>query len=291
MPFFSGYPEKIKLIKKIKLTFARAGWSINEKPDDRYDFYVSSGSLCFFVRCLDEATIKFGSVTAILDTLESHAREMRGVGNRQLIVVFSWNFLVVDLRALLNRGIVAIEFDELSEITMLSSIDEKAHAALNQRQRGLLEGAVDYSVAVSKLYYNDGDMGSSLQWARGAVKSSAGYSHAHLWLFQVLRNLGDLDAATELSREIASYRPDNPHFLLGMEDLYRKRGQKAEAEALRRRLNDRSKSARSFEDILAKQRAQNKGQPSVPSEPVPSEGAETPRLSWLRGLMRRPSKG
>jgi hypothetical protein len=283
-------PERIRLLKAVKRAFTRAGWEVTHRSEESHDFRVDCGPLFFLIKCLDETKIRYVSATYIVGALERNARDLGSVGNRQLIVVFDWNFLSIDLDSLVDRGIFAVTADKIETVTSLSAVSDQIPAELTSRQMYLVVRSIDFAVFVSKLYHKKRDFAGAIEWGRHAVQHSVGYSGAYPWLFLLLKSAGELDAAAELGERIRFFRPDDRHFLLGLEDLARRRGNLAEAAVWRKRLEERPTAVRSFEDILTRQRAQNMVEPSGPSAPVLSQNVKKSGLSWLRGLIHRSVK-
>ena len=283
-------PQRIQLMKAVKRSFAQTGWAVHSSPVLAFDFRVESGELLFFVKCLDETKIVYESRPVILDGLERIARELRGSGHRQLIVILDRNFLSIDLQNLIDREIVALTLDDIGVITSLSAISDKAPGAVTQRQAYLLERSITYSVFLSKLYSKNGDYLAAIQWGRHAVQHSVGFNYAYFSLFNILVDAREFEAATELGEKIRQYRPDDPQILRGMEDLARKRGNLAEAAEWHARLTEQPTTPRTLGEILAKQRAQNPPIPAAASPPPAPEPRPAERgIARLFKALRRSS--
>lgn len=268
-------PQKLrtKLLRAAVRAFEEAGWTVEARKGDTIDFRVDRDALNFLVACVDETRIQFESSSAIIDNLRRLESEVRRVRNRQLIIVLSWNFLCLDLNQLLGRDLFVITLDDLRSVTSLADVSDRIPDGVDERQAYLLKRCLDYAIFVSKLYHKSGDLSAAVQWGRYAVEQSAGLTNAYLSLFNILKAAQEFEAAAELGEKMRQFRPDDPQILRGLEDLARKRGNLAEAAEWRVRLTDMPTTPRTFEDILAKQRARNLS--ALPT-PGPSPAVETP---------------
>jgi tetratricopeptide (TPR) repeat protein len=284
MASFTLPPQRIQLLKTVERAFTRAGWEVVGRHVDDHDFKVTCHDLCFLIKCLDETRITYESEFRILTSLERYAREVHSLRNRQLIVVLDWNFLSIPLDRLIDRRIFILTVDNLTSVTSLAAVGDRCPETLDERQTYLLERCVAYAVFLSQLYRKEGDYAASIKWARHAVEHSAGYTHAYLHLFEILKDTEDYDAAAELGETIIQYRSDDPQVLRGMQDLARRRGDKAEAAKWEKRLTEQPTTPRNLNDILAKQRAQNgTGERSAAAAP---DTAPPPTKSGLARLFR-----
>jgi hypothetical protein len=256
--------QRVRLLKTVKRAFDRAGWKVQSGNGISYDFRVDCGVLRYFIKCFDETRLNFESELKIVTDVEHHTRTLR-VSRHQLVVVLDRNFLSVSLDSLLLQEIFAVTVDTLESVTGLAAFRGHDPGQIDQRQMYLLQRCHEYSAFISELHHKNGDFAEAIRWGRYVVEHSVGSTDAHARLFALLKEAGEYDEAVELGQAICGFRQDDPHFLRGMEDLARKRGNPAEAAQWHRRLTEKPTVARTFNDILANQRMHNRSTASSPA--------------------------
>jgi hypothetical protein len=253
----SNSPQRTKLLKAVTWTFSNAGWVISRRDEDSTDFRVEAGTLNFLIKCVDETSIHFDSPTKIVTKLAGYTREHRNLRSRQLIVVFSHNFLGTPLDKLIESNIFALTLADLNDVTNLIGVSNKIPEKLSRLQFDLLARCVEYALFVSHQYRTVGDLDNSIIWAKHAVQNTGGFTNSYIYLFELLKSAGDLEGAAKMAEQIIRYRPDDPQFLQGMADLARKRGDKTEEGVWLNRQLERPTFPRTLDGILAKQRQTN----------------------------------
>ncbi len=279
--------SKIKLMKTVERAFKSAGWTVGSGKSEMFDFKVDHGALSLFIKCVDSNIMKFCEQAKILLDLERYSSHLKR--SRQLIVIFESDFLTIPLDSLDSYGIFALTIAEIALVTDLATVSQKIPNVKDRRQIYLLERCAKYAALVSKLHSKNGDINAAIEWGQLAVKHSSGFSQAYFSLFGLLKDGGQYDAAAELGEQIRSFQPDDPHFLRGMEDLARRRGNKSEALEWRQRRFDHPTTPRTLDDILRKQRMANS--PKTHSETTEIHSVEIPSkytLSKLMALLRQP---
>lgn len=273
--------QRIDLLKKVERLFEKDGWTVEKRRDESCDFFVGADSLTFLVKCLDETRIVYDSPTKIVTRLESYARELRNLRNRQLIVVLDRNFLGLPLDNLLERQIFALTLDELPLVSELARYRQSFPTGLDTRQTYLVEHCLTYTIFVSTLHQKAERWPEAIAWGRRATELGVGYTNALPHLFNLLKAAKQFDTAEEIGQKIMQFRPDDPQSIKRMAELARKRGDQAGTARWMAHLTERQTAPRTLQDILSKQREQS-GQTN-PRKDVPA-GAESP--SPRSGLAR-----
>jgi tetratricopeptide (TPR) repeat protein len=259
-----GLPPRRRLLKAVSRAFDCAGWQVQNRYEISNDFRVDCGSLCLFVKCLDESVANYQSNAKIIAEIERHTQELRVSGHHQLVVVLGRNFLSVPLDSLPGRGSFALTVDDLQIVTGLAAFRDQPPEHTDERQAYLLQRCYKYATFISELHHKKGELVEALRWGRYVVEHSVNYTNAYIRLFELLKEAGNYDEAADLGQKIFDFRPDDPRFLRGMEDLARKRGNRAEAAQWNKRLTAQPTVARTLNEILAKQRTHNDDATTIP---------------------------
>lgn len=254
MSAYMNPPEKARLLDIVEGAFLKAGWR-GERRDSDHDFSFRAGGFEIIVKCLDESRATFDNAARLITSLEEGNRVFRGYFLPYLVVL-DRNFLFADLESLQKRDLMVVTLEDLPLILDLKEFETRLPDEIDPRQEFLLVRSMHAALSISSRYHDIGQKERALFWAKQALEHASGLCDAHWRLFWLYREYGDLDAAAAIGEELRSYRPGDPAVLRLLIDLESQRGNEAEAEKLRDHLENRPTQAFSFDDIIAKQRAQ-----------------------------------
>lgn len=281
-----NHPTRVAFTKVVKGHFAKAGWTVESLASEHCDFAISSHSLKFRIRCLDESCISYRSATLLIEEMERSTNYLLSSVNLVCLTILSRNFIGADLGALRQRGIFVSTISDIKSLSDLIHVSKEIPHNLSEAQLSLLKKNVDYAIFVSDLYKGQSEYNSALSWARIALEASYGFTEAYFHLFDLYLRLERSDEAEELGKVMFRHRPHNPRVISRLVKLSLIKGDEGEAERLKQYLTADNTPAVTLEGILEKQRKKKIDLPTEQASPVEKRQSTFSR-SILKRLLRQ----
>lgn len=201
--------RKARQILEAKHELSSGGWKISNARDITYEFSASKGRVEVYIYCFDKSDEYYKSKTQILDGMESSSRNLLAAKNRVSVFYTNMEFPGLTTDALVRRGIFLFRADDLGILSAVSEYEQDLPTELDPRLEGIFQRHQNFSLFLSRRFFDAGNKELSLIWARRAVAARPLGTARFAQIFNHLRLINDLDGVEQFATEFcALHRTD-----------------------------------------------------------------------------------
>jgi hypothetical protein len=199
--------------------FRAFSWTVNAIKSDPTAFSVESGEVKLSVLCLDSEIHQFYSAVAIIEAIARRAREIRHWRHTQTISVLPFHIPGIVVNTAAENGVYFFTLEELAFITDLPSFFDRMPSGLQKRETMLMQGILPLCLSIVDRFQKAGDRASAINWVRGTIDQSIGYTTAYKVLFTLLLEVHEYEGAATVGHQALQADPNNLFFLSSMKSL------------------------------------------------------------------------